>query len=87
MEGMEFVGREKVRADESIGYIPSSWAEADVSVCAEPAAGLDARGGLGVRGTRGVTGERQSSEGDDKKDVEIPVVKLSPKDLGRSMLI
>ena len=82
----DFGGTEQVNAEGVMGQLPS-WVEAEVSVCIGLGGGLEALGTLGVRGTRGVTGERQSSEGDDKKDVVNPEVKLSPKDLGRSMLI
>ena len=82
---MDLLGRENFSPVGMIGLMPLSSADAGLSVYRGLEVGNDGRGVLGVRRPRGVTGERQSNEGDDKKAVVIPVVKPSPKDLGRSM--
>jgi hypothetical protein len=77
------LGRVNVNPEGRSGQSFLAGAENDVSESEKLGEGL---GILGVRRTRGVTGERQLKDGDDKKDVEVPVAKLSRNDLGRSML-
>lgn len=66
-----------------IGHVSSSGDDTGVLVSLGNVAAVDI---LGVREIRGVTGVWQSNAGDDKKDVVVPVFKLSPKNLGRSIL-